>query len=155
VPLTVTQQGDTETVTVTTLDRVVNPYTTLVVAGGLGLGGNSAQGWVDVLASGTVSGFAVFRYAPGGLTAPPLPWTTAWFTPWEGTVPLQTPGSTTSLILPFDNTSGFSTGVAIGSFTGAPASITVSCYDNNGNALGSLQTLSLGANGHTAFMMGS
>jgi hypothetical protein len=152
--LTVTQQGDVQTgITTTTLDRVLNPNTTLVVDAGLGQS-TLAQGWVDVLSTAAVNGFAVFRYAPNGLA----PTASGYFTPYEGTVPLQTQLSVGTITLPFDNTtpsysaSGqFTTGIAIGSLTGG--TVTATFYDNNGNQLGSQQTFTLGALAHTAFMV--
>ena len=154
--LTITQQGDVQTgITATTLDRVLNPNTTLAVNAGVGQA-TLAQGWVDVLASSAVNGFAVFRYAPSGLA----PTASGYFTPYEGTVPLQTQLSVGTITLPFDNTtpsyspSGqFTTGIAIGSLTGG--SITATFYDVNGNQLGSPQTFTLGALAHTAFMVNS
>jgi hypothetical protein len=148
-PLTATQQGDTQVAAVTTLDRVLNPNTTLVIAAGQGQAVN-VQGWVDVLATATVSGFAIFTYAPDGLT----PTGTGYFTPWEGTVPLQSQLSASTLTLPFINSGGFITGVAIGSITGSAGNITATFYDLNGNALAgsSPQIISLPANGHTAFL---
>jgi hypothetical protein len=147
-PLTVTQQGDTQVVTATTLDRVLNAKTGLVIACGSGQAVN-VQGWVDVLATATVSGFAVFTYAPGGLT-PGVP---GFVTPWEGTVPLQTQLTPTTMVLPFDNTNGFNNGVAIGTLSNSAATITATFYDINGNALGTPQSIPLAANGHTSFML--
>ena len=153
-PLTISQQGDVQTgVTATTLDRVLNPNTTLVVGAGLGQA-TLAQGWVDVLSTAAVNGFAVFRFAPNGLA----PTASGYFTPYEGTVPLQTQLSVGTITLPFDNTtpsyspSGqFSTGIAIGSLTGG--TVTATFYDVNGNQLGTPQTFTLGAFAHTAFLV--
>jgi hypothetical protein len=155
--LTVTQQGDTQTgIIATTIDRVLNPYTTLVIAGGQGHAAN-VEGWVDVLATTSVSGFAVFTYATTGLTSGGA----GFVTPWEGTVPLQTQLSASTITLPFDNTTPsyaapgtqFTTGIAIGSLTGG--SITATFYDVNGNRLGTPQTFTLGALEHTALMVNS
>jgi hypothetical protein len=150
-PLTITQQGDVQTgITATTLDRVLNPNTTLTVGAGLGQT-TLAQGWVDVQSTAAVN-----RYAPNGLapTAPP------YFTPYEGTVPLQTQLSVGTITLPFDNTTPsysaagqFTTGIAIGSLTGG--TVTATFYDVNGNQLGATQTFPLGALAHTAFMVNS
>ena len=152
-PLTATQQGDIETgITATTLDRVLNANTGLLVGCGLSQSDN-VEGWIDVLSTtASVSGFGVFRYAPGGLT----PGATGFVTPWEGTVPLQTQLTPSTLTLPFDNTNGFNNGVAIGNLSNTPgATITATFYDiNGGSTLGSPQTLTpLPANGHTSFML--
>jgi hypothetical protein len=148
VPLTITQQGNSQVQTLTTLDRVLNPNTTLAIGGGLGLAPN-VEGWIDLLGTSAVSGFAVFRYAPGGLAEG----ASGFVTPWEGTVPLQSQVSLSTMTLPFDNTNGFATGIAIGSLSASAATITATFFDVNGNALGSPQTISFAANGHTAFMV--
>jgi hypothetical protein len=156
-PLTVTQQGDVQAgILLTTLDRVINPNTTLAIQCGQGQAVN-VEGWVDVLATANVSGFAVFTYATGGLTTG----ASGFVTPWEGTVPLQSQLAASTLTLPFDNTTPayaappaqFTTGVAIGSLTGGL--ITATFYDVNGNQLGTPQTFTLGANWHTALMVNS
>ena len=152
--LTVTQQGDTQTGAATTLDRVVSPNTTLIVGAGLGSAFPVAQGWVQVLATTPISGFAVFRYVFTGLTSG----ISGFVAPYEGTVPLQTNLSVSTITLPFDNSSPsfaatgaqFTTGIAIGSLTGG--SVTATFYDVNGTQLGT-QKFALGANGHTAFMV--
>jgi hypothetical protein len=149
--LTATQQGDVQTgITATTLDRVVNPNTGLLVGCGLGQAVN-VEGWIDVLAAAAgINGFAVFRYAPNGLT----PTGNGYFTPYEGTVPLQTQLAPATLTLPFDNTSGFNNGVAIGTLSGSAVTFTATFYDiNGGSTLGAPQTFTLPANGHTAFLL--
>ena len=59
------------------------------------------------------------------------------------------------MVLPFDNTSGFVDGLALGSLSAGPANFTATFYDNNGNQLGSQQTISLAGNGHTSFLVSS
>ncbi len=151
-PFTVSQQGDTQSgIIATTLDRVLNPNTGLIITCGSGQSDN-VQGWVDVLATAAgVSGFAVFTYAATGMN-PAVP---GFVTPWEGTVPLQSQLTPTTMVLPFDNTNGFSNGVAIGNLTAAPATITATFYDiNGGSTLGPPETLTpLAGNGHTSFML--
>jgi sugar lactone lactonase YvrE len=149
--LTATQQDDVQSgIAATTLDRVLNPSTSLVVGCGLGQSDN-VEGWIDVLATAAgVNGFAVFRYAPGGLT----PGAAGFVTPWEGTVPLQTQLAPVAVTLPFDNTSGFNNGVAIGTLSGSAATITATFYDiNGGSTLGAPQQIALPADGHTAFLL--
>src|ERR1035441_1080715 len=61
----------------------------------------------------------------------------------EGTAPLVSlPASPTTLILPFDNTSGgangtFSTGIALGNISGSSATVTATVWDTSGNQLAS------------------
>jgi len=149
--LTITQQGDVQTTTATTIDRVLNPNTSLIISCGLSQAVN-VQGWIDVLAGGasaSVNGFAVFRYAPGGFSQG----ASGFVTPWEGTVPLQTLATASSITLPFDNTGGFNNGIALGTLAGAAGTVTANFYDANGNALGSPQAIPLPANGHTSFLL--
>ena len=121
----------------------------MAITSGLGAAALSAlwQGWVEVRSNAAVSGFAVFRFAFKGFNSN----VEDFVTPWEGTVPLQTNLAATTLILPFDNTNGFSTGIAIGTLSASTATITAKIYDPNGNSLGT-PTFTLPGNGHTAFM---
>ena len=146
IPVTATQQGDVQTYITSTLDRVINPDTTLVV--GTGALTSTVEGWADVLSGAAVSGFAIFRYAPQGLTPGP-----GVATPWEATVPMQSQLSPSTMILPFDNTNGFATGVALGNLSASAATVTATLYDDSGDELGTPQTMGLAANGHASFMM--
>jgi hypothetical protein len=110
----------------------------------------TVEGWVDVLSNGAVTGFGVFRYAPQGLNNGP-----GITVPWEGTVPLQTQLSPTTVVVSFDNTNGFATGFALGNLTTSPSSLTATFYDDSGNPLGSPQTIVLAGNAHTAFIVGT
>jgi hypothetical protein len=58
------------------------------------------------------------------------------------------------MTLPFINNAGFTTGIAIGSLAGSPASITATFFGLDGNPLpgSSPQSISLPANGHRAFL---
>ena len=138
LPLTVTQPGVSQQVTAATLDRVIAPNTTLVVA--TGALASNVEGWADVLSNGALSGFAVFRYAGAS----------------EAAVPLQSQIDT-SISLPFDNTGGYSTGVAIVNLSGSPANLTAVVWDENGNQL-VVQSVALtktdsAGNGHDSFML--
>ena len=143
LPLAVTQQGSTNNQLTSTLNAVIPPNTTLSVdTGSLSA---TVQGWADVQSNGSLTGFAVFRYALNGLTKGP--------TPWEGTVPLQTQLSPTLMIVPFDNTNGFATGVAVGNLTPFAVNLTAMFFDDNGNPLGSPQIIPLADFGHTGFVI--
>ena len=131
---TATQKGDSQTLAGAVINRVIDPDTTLVVA----TGSNelaARQGWAEVLADGAVGGFAVFRYAPKGVDARAA----GFITPWEGTVPLQTQLNATSMVLPFDNTAGFSTGFALGNLTAGSVTTVATFYDDSGAQLGAAQ----------------
>jgi hypothetical protein len=94
-------------------------------------------GWAEVISSGPVAGFAIFRMrGPDGRDA-------------EGTAPLES-GGAASLILPFDNTAGFATGVALVNATSDAVIITATIRDDNGAQIG-LQAVALPAMGHTSF----
>jgi hypothetical protein len=138
LPLTVTQPGFSQQVAASTLDQVIAPNTTLVVA--TVAAASTVQAWVDVLSSGPLSGFAVFRYAGAS----------------EAAVPLQSQTGT-SISLPFDNTGGYSTGVALVNLSTSLANITATVWDENGNqvlAQPIVLTKTDGAgSGHDSFML--
>jgi hypothetical protein len=97
------------------------------------------EGWADVLGNGSLSGFAVFS---NGTT--------------EAAVPLQTQIGT-SFRLAFDNTNGASTGVALVNLAGAPANLTATVWDQNGNQLAALPVAltqnDANGDGHDSFML--
>jgi hypothetical protein len=137
LPFTVTQPTVITQVAASTLNETIAPNTTLVVAT-QPLASN-VEGWVDVLGNGALNGFAV--YSNGSV---------------EASVPLQSLIET-SFSLYFDNTNGGSTGVAIANLAGAPASITATVWDLNGNLV-TLQPVAVpltqndaNGNGHDAF----
>jgi len=136
---TVTQPGVTVQTAASTLNEVIAPNTTLVVATGVA-GSAVVEGWVDVLGSGALSGFAVFR--DGGAS--------------EAAVPLETQiGSSVSL--PFDNTGGYSTGIAIVNLGNSQAAIVATIWDENGNLLAqqpvTLTKSDANGGGHDSFML--
>jgi hypothetical protein len=136
--LTVTQPGVSQQVAAATLDQVIASNTTLVVA--TGASASTVQGWADVLSSGALSGFAVFRYAGAS----------------EAAVPLQSQIGA-SISLPFDNTGGYSTGIAIVNLSSWQANITATVWDENGTQL-VVQPVALtktdsAGNGHDSFML--
>jgi hypothetical protein len=140
LPLTVTQPTVTTQLESSSLPtETIAPNTTLVVAT-QPLASN-VEGWVDVLTNGALSGFAV--YSNGSV---------------EASVPLQSLIES-SFSLYFDNTNGASTGVAIANLAGAPAAITATVWDRNGNLV-TLQPVAVpltqndaNGNGHDSFML--
>jgi hypothetical protein len=92
----------------------------------------------------------VFRYAPQGLSGGP-----GVTTPWEGTVPLQTLLSASTVIVPFDNTGGFATGIALGNLNTAGLNLTATFFNDSGGTLGTPQTIALSGDGHTSFVLNS
>ncbi len=100
-------------------------------------GAMSMVGSATLTSDGSVSGFEIFR------------WTTH---NQEATVPIET-RHPNSFILPFDNTDGLTTGVAVANLSGGPANITVNIFDDTGASLGAQTPVNLGAHGHTQFML--
>jgi hypothetical protein len=132
LPLIFPQTSSAPSTPVSTLTRTIAPGATLLVA----TTGPSTQmtqvGWAQLLSNGDVSGFAVFGQNQQ-----------------EAVVPLET-RNLGSYIVAFDNTSNFTTGVAVANIATAAASVPVIVRDDNGVVLQST-TISLPAQGHNAF----
>jgi hypothetical protein len=138
LPLTITQTGFSQQTTLSTVQETIAPNTMLVLA--TGTVSSATQGWADVLASGALSGFAVHR--AGGS---------------EVTVPLQTQFES-SFSMPFDQTGGYVTGVALANLAGWQANVTASVWDQYGNLIVSQQPIRFAKTdssgyGHDAFML--
>ncbi len=138
LPFTVTQAGVSKQVTASTIEETIAPNTTLVAA--TGAVSSSTQGWAEVLSSNALGGFAVFRYAGAS----------------EVTVPLISQ-STSSFTMPFDQTGGYKTGVALVNLSGWQANLSVTVWDQYGNQILS-QPFSLAqadgsGHGHDSFML--
>jgi sugar lactone lactonase YvrE len=141
LPFTVTLGGASpQQVTAATLNDVIAPNTTLVVATAALASAPNVQGWADVLSTGPLSGFAI--YAEAGVA--------------DAAVPLQSQIAA-SFSLPFDNTGGYSTGVAIVNLAGAPANLTATVWDQDGNQLltqsFALTKVDTSGNGHDSFLL--
>jgi len=96
-------------------------------------------GWADLSASGPLEGYGVFAFNP--LTGPSS----------QGTVTLDARLSS-SLVLPYDNTNGSRTGIAIANQSSSLTSITAVLFDQSGAQLGS-SLIALPALGHTSFFV--
>ncbi|MEQ1949570.1 MAG: hypothetical protein ABL995_20430 [Bryobacteraceae bacterium] len=95
------------------------------------------QGWAEVSSSGRIGVTAIFRYTAGGLDM-------------QGTA--NAIFSSSSVYMPFDNTQGNVTGIAIANTNAAnSASITLSFQTDNGSQ--SISTVVLPPHGHTTFVM--
>lgn len=92
-----------------------------------------ATGAVEVRSSGPISGYAVYRYVP-----PEGP-------PQEISAPLQAPLPV--LILPFDNTGGSETKLAVASSAPDEGAVNVSVFDDAGSLL-TTGAIPIGALGH-------
>jgi hypothetical protein len=80
----------------------------------------------------------IFRYNPNGQ---------------EAVVPLES-RTAPGFIIAFDNTSGTATGIALNSVSAQSVNVPVTIRDDTG-AIKGTDTLSLAANGHLAFTLGS
>ncbi len=117
------------------LDQTIAPRATLVIDS-TGPDSRPTQvGSAQLSAAGAVGGFVRFRYAP---------------TDQESALLLETRNAS-SYVLAFDSTNGTATGVAIANLTAARANIPVVIRDDSGTRIDSA-SLSLPANGHTAFV---
>jgi uncharacterized protein (TIGR03118 family) len=94
-------------------------------------------GWADVLANGPLSGYLAFQ-ATSPLDS-------------QGTVPLDA-RLTNTMLIPFDNTGGFQTGIALANQSGTAQTVTVTLFDQNGAQLSS-SPVNLPAYGHTSFFL--
>ncbi len=118
------------------LNAVLNPNSTWVLSIGDQIA-STVTGWADVLASGPVSGFAIFRQTAANGTVS------------EGTAPLQTQFPS-KILGPYDNTAGFVTGFALVNLSTAPATVTATVWDQSGLRLGT-QSIALPGAGHMSF----
>jgi virginiamycin B lyase len=138
LPVTTTQQGSTQTTTTASVNATMNPNTTLLISMGDQVA-STVVGWADVTSSGSLGGYAIFRQnSPNG-------------SPSEGTVPLQTQSPST-ITLPFDNTAGFTMGVALANLSTSSANITATIWDDSGTQLGT-QNITVAGSGHTSFVL--
>jgi hypothetical protein len=140
LPVTTTQQGISQKTTTSSVSATISPNATLLISTGDQIA-STVVGWADVLSTGTLGGYAIFRSTPQ----------TGF--PSEGTVPLQSQFPTT-VTLPYDNTAGFVMGVALANLSTAFASVTATMWDESGNQLGA-QFISIAGSGHTAFVLPS
>jgi hypothetical protein len=96
-------------------------------------------GWADVEATAPLNGYSIFRFrAPD-------------FSESEGTVPLEV-GLSGGVIIPYDNTNGYRTGVALTNPTASTASLQLTITDQTGSRITSSQ-IDLRPFEHVAFFM--
>jgi hypothetical protein len=137
LPLRITQQGSSQTTTANTVTATINPNSTLLI--GTGALASTVVGWADVLSSGQIDGFAIMRSSPTNDK------------PSEATVPLQ--GSfPSSLTLAYDNTAGYTMGVALANLASGSAIINATIWDESGSQLG-VQQISIPGRGHGSFVL--
>lgn len=140
LPLAITQRGASDSATASSLDRTLDAGATLLVESEAPASAAPLVGWAEVNSSQPVAGFAIFRQrSRDGRDA-------------EGTATLETTRGS-RLFVPFDNSAGFATAVAIVNLTADAATITATIRDDNGAQIGS-QPFALTGMGHTSFAIG-
>jgi hypothetical protein len=138
LPVTTAPQGISQTTNTSSVTATINPNATLLISVG-DQAASTVAGWADVLSTGSLGGYAIFRSTPQTGS------------PSEGTVPLQSQFPSTAT-LPYDNTAGFTMGVALANMSTAVASVTVTMWDDSGDQLGT-QAITISGSGHTAFVL--
>ena len=139
VPLVFPQSGAAAGPTTTTTVTVNPGAEQLVQTAGLA-SQPTQSGWTQVLATGNLSGFAVFQFASGASVQ-------------EAVVPLES-RNPTAFELSFDNTGGYATGIALANVSMQAASIPMVIRNDTGATLLST-TIQLAADGYTSFVLGS
>ena len=135
LPLSFPQSGGNAT-SAASLDRTLAAQATLIVES-QGPDFNPVQvGSAQLTTDGQVSGFVVFRYTNNGQ---------------EAVAPLESRHAG-AYLLAFDNTGGAATGVAVNSISTQASNVSVIIRDEAGAQIGT-GTISLAANGHSAFTL--
>jgi len=99
-------------------------------------GYKSVTGWAQLTTTGNVSGFAVFRYNPSQQ---------------EAVVPLETRNAST-YVVPYDNTQGLITGLALANATDQAITLNLILRDESGAQFAG-GSIPLKAHGHTAVQL--
>jgi hypothetical protein len=128
-------QGGAST-SASTYSQVLKPGAVLVIDSQGGA--NTSVGSAQLISDGKVSGFLIFRYLP---------------TVQEAAVPLQVQSSST-YTLPFDNTGGIATGVALSATSTSSTAVQVLVQNDTGTTLAT-DTITLPGRGHTSFVLGT
>ena len=126
----------------------ITEYSDVIPAGGsriidtAGLSPVLSQGWGQVITTGSVAGTAIFRQQLSSVRDA------------EGAVPLTLSGMQ-QFVLPFDNTQGFATAVALANEDPSQSTaVSVTLRDLNGTVLG-VETVNLVPFGRSAFVLSS
>ncbi len=101
------------------------------------LASSLVTGSAQLSVTGSIQGFAIFRYSPNGQ---------------EAVVPLETRNAS-SYLLAYDNTGGTTTGIAISVASSQFTTFPLILRDDNGIPIG-YSPLTLPPNGHTRFILG-
>jgi trimeric autotransporter adhesin len=139
LPLTFPQQaGAAGPLLAASFDKTIAANASLIVATAASPTSQVLVGSAQLAATGAVDGFAIFHQIP---------------TAQEAVVPMETRNAS-SYLLAFDNTNGLVLGVAVENVSASNAVIPVIIRDDAGNVISNPgTTISLGGNGHTAFVL--
>ncbi|HSR09484.1 MAG TPA: hypothetical protein VLM42_20285, partial [Bryobacteraceae bacterium] len=139
LPLGFPQAGGGMTSTASSVDQTLAAGASLIVQSSAPLSNPAPTvGSAQLTTDGNVGGFVIFRYNPNGQ---------------EAVVPLESRDAN-AYIVAFDNTAGTATGIAINSVSTQAVNIPVTIRDDTGAQIGT-DTISLAANGHLAFTLGT
>jgi hypothetical protein len=135
LPLNLPQTTGTAPLLASTLERTVAGGATLVIDTA-SADPVSQTGWVQVLATGSVAGYDNFRLSTNNGFR-------------EVFLPLQAAGTNT-LILPFDHTDAYGTGVALANTSTLSGSVGIIIRDDSGNLI-LTDTIQVATGGHASF----
>jgi streptogramin lyase len=137
LPLTF-PQGSSSPLTASTFTGTVNAGGELVIQSAAPASQSTQVGWVQILTTGSISGFAVFTQAAGNSLQ-------------EAVIPLEirTPGG---FILSFDGTVNYATGVALANVADRSAKVGIVIRDDTGAVL-LTDSIALPTLGHTSFVL--
>ena len=120
LPYTFPQQPALGTTVGTTIDQNLNAHAVLLLDTTGPIGQAVAVGSAQLLTSGNIDGFGIFKFTPSGQ---------------EAVVPLEARHAS-SYVLAFDNTGKVATGVAIANLANTQASVAVVIRDDTGKQIG-------------------
>ena len=140
LPLVVKQEAASPPAVSSEVTRVVPAFAVLQIEMDASPPAATVTGWADVVSFGAFAGFAIFRQrGQDGRDS-------------EGTAPLEGT-SLPGLLLPFDNSEGFATGVALVNPGSDRVSLVAVVRDESGLVLSQFG-VPMVARGHTAFDLG-
>ena len=123
--------------TAPTITQSIPGHGTLYVQSAGPIGAPLQQGSAQLTTTGNVGGFVIFRFNPNGQ---------------EAVVPLETRNAN-GYIIPFDNTNGTVTGIALSAQTPFATIVPIVIRDDKGNAIGGAGNIAISINGHTSFVL--
>ena len=139
LPLTFPQTSSTTPLLASTLNETITAGAELVIQTAGTATQATQEGWVQLLANGSIGGSAVFGFSTAAGEQ-------------EAVAPVETLNPS-AFVLSFDNTGGTGTGVALANVTNQAVSVPVVLRDGTGASLASVAAISLPAYAHTSFML--